>query len=198
MALPDDSLSSTPVTGGTFYTPDDLVHQKTVSYIKGGIALSDVSQGLNVRTWVAKISNKTDIKIYPEDDPTTITYYSSLGTNITSVSLAFDQLMRPVIAFTDNETAKIYFYDGSVGHYTTLPIPGASLPIVHLDDSRDLSLQLGYTDVLLFYTKNGIGLYMRRQRDRFEDEFTLDDTIAVKAIVRAGYQSNFRFAIEVL
>lgn len=169
MALPDGVLSSetidAPFIGGRALPVRDIVDYET-----GGIGIQDTSEGLMYQTWRARIlNNKTDIVVDAENVPAT-TLIS--GTNITEVSLSFDQNMRPVIAYVENGTPKLYWYDSTIPGQTTTDYPGIITPRVSLDDKRELQSQI--SDVIFAYIRFHEGrnrLFYRQQRDRYTIEY---------------------------
>lgn len=87
---------------------------------------------------------------------------------IIDISLAFDQLNRPVIAYKllDSQV-KLYWYDSVLGDQTVSDITVGSDPFVLFDYPKRPFEQ--FADVLLFYVKNN-RVYWREQRDRYQTE----------------------------
>lgn len=164
--IPNDSLSSL-LLPAMWLAPDDLENSYLVDYELGGIGLDDPSQGLKVQTWTLKLVG-SDVIISAENWPETI-LFTRIG--ITELSLAFDQNMKPFVAFVENDVAKFWWFDTFVGTvvFSTLPA-GSRTPRCCLDDKREL--QTGTSDIILCYALNGI-LCRRQQRDRFTIEVQL-------------------------
>ena len=164
--LPENSLSLTSVIGKYNY-PDNLETSNTLDFELGGVDLQDPSQGLRVKSWAVYIEGQ-DIWIAAEDREPVI-LFSRVGI-LTEVSLAFDQNMRPVVAFVENGVSTLYWYDTFISNFTFTTLPDTLTPRVCLDDKRET--QTGSSDVLLAYIKDN-SLYFRMQRDRFQIEYLL-------------------------
>lgn len=164
MALPDNTLSTravrTPYIGARA-----LQGSATVDHEDGGIALQDPSRGLMYQIWRARIINDGIVI----DAPSVPEFVAYSGTDITEVSLAFDQNMRLTMAFVESGEAKLLWYDSFIGQevVTTLPADAVT-PRVTLDDKR--RTQASVSDIILGY-KRGNSLYYRQQRDRFQVEY---------------------------
>lgn len=194
MTLPGGQLSTTPIVSDIL-SPDgrDRV-DFSVDYELGGIALNDPSQGLQYQVWVAYVRDGT-IYARPEDGGAETAITSD--TNITEVSLSFDQNMRPTLAYVANGVTKLYWYDTQIGGPTTTTFAGAFSPFLTLDDKRES--QLGTSDLLFFYLRDG-SLYYRQQRDRFGVEYQLATGIPVSVdrIVRVGMGTNLRLQVVII
>lgn len=160
--LPEDALS-VKAHNSPFLLPirPDLL----TDYEWGGIGLNDPSQGLQVQIWTIYYEDGGVKIIAPNASPVTI--FSAL--NITELSLAFDQNMRPQIAYVESGIAKLRWFDSNVGQtVTTVFDVTIKNPRVSLDDAREY--QVGNSDVILAYIKEG-NLCFRKQRQRFEVEY---------------------------
>ncbi|WP_444897898.1 hypothetical protein [Microbulbifer sp. SSSA005] len=167
--LPQNAVSSLPITtpfiGGAAGPARDIT-----DYEMGGVAIQNPSEGLEYQIWRARILNDgTEIVL----DAREVDAYTIItGTNITEVSLAFDQNMRPVIAYVESGTAKLCWYDSSQGVQVTTSWPGVITPQVSLDDKRPI--QPSASDVIFAYLRSVNGeqrLYYRQQRDRYTVEY---------------------------
>ena len=98
--------------------PDDILRpDRTIDYELGGVGIQDVSQGLQVRTWVAELVDD-DVIIYPEDNPLDVlNFYTE--SDITEISLAFDQNMNPAVGFIANGQAKLRWFNTSASFLTS-------------------------------------------------------------------------------
>lgn len=194
MSLPLNTLSATPVVS-TWLAPDDIVRaDSTVDYELGGIALSDPSQGLRVQSWRARVSGSNVLA-----GPTPYTSESTLFTaaGISELSVAFDQNMRPAIAYIQAGQAKLWWFDSFVATQVTTTL-ASDIVSVYLttDDKRDVATQVNTNDVLLFYVRSS-KLYYRQQRDRFATERELKTfngpSVSIK---RCGMTAGLRVQIE--
>lgn len=191
--IPSKALSLIPAPA-PFITPDD--REVTVSLIDhelGGIGLSDPSQGLQVQTWQLRmVGNEARISA-----PNTAEITLFTGTGITEVSLAFDQNMLPVIAYVQDNEAKLRWYDSLAGTNVITVFPAGTItPRVCLDDKR--RLQYGASDVILAYVRDN-NLYFRAQRDRYGIEYLLKTAVGGK-IIRVGMNvvRRLQFMMEVV
>jgi hypothetical protein len=191
MAMPANMLSPTPVESA-FLAPDDRIRSSLlVDYEMGGVDIGDPSQGLQVKAWEARVSGGT-IQVRPDGAGTWADVTSDSG--ITEIALAFDQNMRPTVAYVAGGTAKMYWYDAVAAAYVTSTFAGATSPVVTMDDKRDM--QIGLNDVLLFYLQAG-RVKHRRQRDRYTIEYDLADVpTGMTRITRWGFTVGKRIQLE--
>lgn len=190
--IPEFRFSSQTVDAD-FMLADELSRARLTDFEMGGIALSNPSQGLRVQPWqVYLVGQEVRVRPHPNGPPTTI--FKEAG--IRRVELAFDQNMRPVIAYVANDLVKLRWYDPVTAKATTTSFPGARDPIVMLDDKRPGLL--AYSDVLFFYLKAGRTLYMRAQQDRFGVEYAIGDfPIGTTTLDAGGMSKNGRLKFRV-
>lgn len=170
MSLPDNVASSTPVVSAPLVPDFTARLDLLVDYELGGVALSDPSQGLEVRQWrVAVVGADVCVSPHPEGSPRTALFPAE---DVTELALAFDQLMHPTIAFVQAGVTKLYWYDSLAAAQVTTSFPGAYSPMLCHDDKRAAQVVAGVTDVLFFYLLGG-NLCYRQQRDRFTVERVL-------------------------
>lgn len=173
MAIPGDTLSSAIVAPANFIEGRATVGlSATLDYETGGVALNDPSEGHQVQVWKTKVSDDgTRVLISALNHTESILY---TGTDITEVSLSFDQNMRPQFAFVEDGQAKFEWYDSQIAdRVLTILAADVITPRVTLDDKR--IHELAFNDVLLFYIR-GTNLYMQRQRDRYTIEYLMGAT----------------------
>lgn len=186
--LPDESLSSTTIQA-PFLFPDDLPVSPLQDYELGGIALSDPSEGLRVQSWTAFVDGD-DIMIQAADNPPEV-LFTAAGT--TEVALAFDQNMRPAVAFTQAGTPKLRWFDTDAGEQVIDEFPDVDNIRLGLDDKRPTQEQAN--DIIMAYTRDG-GLYFRAQRDRFLTEYTLATNLPAGRLLRVGLNAVNRFQFQ--
>jgi len=163
--MPDETLSTEPILGQLIVV--DKEPSLMTSREWGGVNLSDPSQGLQVKIWSCA-TDGTNIIVSAEDSPSTIVV---TGSDITSVSLAFDQNMQPFVAFVEGGQAKYYWYDSLIEDFAITDLPvGSTTPVATLDDHRDS--QLATSDIIMVYIRDG-NMYFRAQRDRYLIEYLL-------------------------
>ena len=95
-------------------------------------------------------------------------------TAITEVSLAFDQTMRPHVAYVAGGVAKFRWWNSLASAYETMVLTGARTPRCCTDEKR-----AGFSadrDLILTYIR-GASLYVRVQRERFQIEHELVPTL---------------------
>ncbi len=186
--IPDGELSTRPIpgniTGGRSQTVDPVEDFET-----GGVALDDGTQGLLVRVWRAYIEND---EIYI-DAAGIAPIQAYAGSEISEVSLAFDQNMRYALAIVEGGTAKLNWYDTTILSRTTLVFENAITPRICMDDKRELAT--GENDIILAYVKSS-KLYCRLQRDRFTVEYLLADLPASAHLIRFGLSDKLRLQFE--
>lgn len=193
MSLPGDIASSTAVVSALLPPDTSSRLDRLVDYELGGVAVGDASQGMQVRQWrVSIVGSDVCIAPYPEGTPSTPLFDAS---NVTEVSLAFDQLMHPTVAFVQAGVTKLYWFDSFAAAQVTTSYPGASSPMVCLDDKRASQVVSGVTDVLFFYLIAGTVCY-RQQRDRFLIERTLASSVhGATQITGVGMGTNGRVQV---
>ena len=194
MAIPEDRLASEPLQEGEFLWGRDNPNLSDVAdYEYGGVALNDPSLGHEVQEWHTYVSpDGSQIITSPASGGTTVLY---TGADITEVSCSFDQNMRPAVAFVEAGVAKFEWYDTQLAARTlTILGAGVATPRVTLDDKR--ATQLGASDVLLFYVV-ATTLYMKRQRDRYEVEYTLGEVPeGTSSLVTVGMSTVWRLMFK--
>lgn len=183
--IPLQILSTMPQPA-EFIEPDDIeTPSSLLDYELGGIALNDASQGLKVREWRLRLVGN-DFRINAIGVPE-VTLFTRSG--VTELSLAFDQNMRPYVAFVENGQSILRWYDTLAQQQVFLDLnPGTVTPRVCLDDKR--TLQVGASDVILAYVLNN-NLYFRAQRDRFEIEYLLQESVNGR-LIRVGMNRKYR------
>lgn len=141
-----------------------------VDYERGGIGLADATGGLNMYDWTAEYDPATQwVSVWRNDlGPETATQILQLA-GIDRIGLAFDQNMRPQIAYTvaPANGVNLWYYSASGGGMTTVNFPGTNYPCLTLDDRRDG--MVSDSDVILSYVK-GLDLCFRVQRENYDVE----------------------------
>lgn len=186
--LPDNALSTEPVPG-TYLHPDGLVTSPLQDYELGGVALNDPSEGLQVKVWTCFVDG-TNIMIQPAGGASEA-LFEAPGT--TEVALAFDQNMRPAVAFKQAGVCKLRWYDTAVGEQVITSFAGVDNIRLALDDKRPT--QNAANDIIMAYTKGG-NLYFRAQRDRFGVEYLLEANIGPGRLLRLGMTTANRLQFE--
>lgn len=179
--------------GGLYIAPDDRVTTPIVDYELGGVALLDTSQGLQVKNWKLYLEDN-NVYVLGEGDPTPTLLFSE--SQVTEISLAFDQNMRWSVGYIANGVLKLRWYDSQVAARVTTTFSTAVNPKMCLDDKRDLSIDS--SDVILAYLR-GNTLYYRQQRDRFTIERALrTDLFPGTKLKNIGMNKNLRLQFELV
>lgn len=177
--IPENRLSSEPVSGYFLY-PNGIVRTALEYYEMGGVAIQDPSKGVRHQPWYGywrdnkaylcpNISG-TPIEIFEQED-------------VIQFAFCFDQNMEWQAVTVDTEDVMtFYWFDAGTNSRAVTTYPGVQSAALTLDDKRDLATRTGASDVLLTYIK-GQELLMRRQRDRYEDEYILSDTLAGNLLI---------------
>lgn len=176
LMLPDDTKSTTPVIGRfAFRVRNPAI--PTVDYEMGGIGINDTSQGLSVKLWTVRLSGD-DVLLSAEDVADSVLFSRS---GITSLGLAFDQSMRPLVTFVESGQGKFWWFDTTIPGMTFTDLPaGVSDPCCTLDERR--IAHGGSSDVIIAYTRAG-SLYYRQQRDRYTIERVLEPVVTGPLLV---------------
>lgn len=163
--IPLNILSTTPVQAQFIET----VNRRTtplIDFERGGIALLDGSQGMNIQEWKAEVIGN-DVFVSAPNTPQTLVF-STPG--ITEISLAFDYSMNPTFAYVDGTGAHLRWWDTSANGIVTTEFPDILNPRITLDEKRDVFA--ADADIIMAYTRSN-GLYYRQQRDRYLTEYLL-------------------------
>lgn len=194
--LPSNAPSSFPIPG-IFLSPDDRVPSSLVDYERGGSDLSDASNGLDVQDWVCWYEN-LEVRVSPVDGVRTVLFTRA---GINHLSFGFDQNMRPTVAFIEEYTTYLRWYDSTVpGFVFTNFGTGITSPRVAMDDRRSASSAT--SDVIFAYIRfdagtNSHALCYRQQRDRYTVERVLRTGLSSKTRLKnIGMASNLRFQFE--
>jgi len=188
MSLPDNLLSSSQVIGN-FLAPDTIDRTLLRDYERGGIAVSDGSQGLLVQDWTLQYTSP-DMILSDEAGNDTVLFSF---TGITEVGLAFTQNMSVFVTYVMNDRAWYYWYDPTAMEMRHVQMEaGVTSPRCCLDDKRPS--QSSVSDIILAYVKDK-KLYMRIQRDRYEVEYILASGM-VRLLNRVGMGDNLRLHFQ--
>lgn len=194
MSIPDNLLSNDRPES-PLLSPDD--RQRTDprrDWERGGIALNNPDLGHDVRDWVAWTDGLT-VWVAPDPELTPRVAVQS-GTDITEVSLSFDQNMQPTLAYVDAGVTKLWWYDSALEAMTTTSYPGYKTPMLTLDDKRQKATNNGQNDIIFAYVRDGL-LCWRQQRDRFTIERVLGAVPAPNTrIVGMGMSEGYRLQIK--
>lgn len=161
-----------------------------VDYELGGVALNDASKGLKLKTWTLYLD--TDNVMVKAEGVTPTLLFVRPG--IRELSLAFDQNMKPFVAFVQHTETWFWWYDTTVANTVFTQLVGATSPRCTLDDKRLIAQNT--SDIILAYIKTG-NLYMRYQRDRYTIEYLLRSGLDATLVTVGMAQNNrLRFRLR--
>ncbi|UVB03026.1 tail fiber protein [Xanthomonas phage vB_Xar_IVIA-DoCa2] len=157
---------SSSVERGDFVEKQNRRTLPMIDYELGADALNSAAADYNSYLWTAE-SDGSSVVVYREGvDPVTVL----TDTNITQISLGFDQTMRPHIAYIAGGVCKFYWYDTLAGSMQTMTIPDGRSPRLCMDEKRGVFI--ASSDLILTY-KVGTNVCVRVQRQRFQNEIVL-------------------------
>lgn len=194
MSLPGNDLSSVPV-GSPLLAPDELERLSLLEdFERGGVALNDPTQGLNVRDWRAWSDGEgVWVASLPAGGSAPTLLFT--GSGITEVSLAFDQNMQATVAYVEGGTVKLRWFDTTINAMTVTSFPGAVGPMLTLDDKRPVASATN--DVIFAYVRAG-NAYYRQQRDRYAVEYLLGSAFGAVRILQLGMGTNGRLQFKMV
>lgn len=172
--FPDNELSDVPNISG-FSVPVKTLSpgDKKQDWEMGGVNLSDPSQGLYVQLWtysleVDETTGDSNVFVEAPSVPKTLLF---TGSNIDEIAGAFDQNMKPVVAYQESGSPKLWWWDPTAVAQVHTALPSGCMDMrCTLDDKRWFSVD--ESDVVLSYVRGG-SLYFRLQRDRYAVEYLL-------------------------
>lgn len=167
--IPDNKLSSSTLYD-TYISPDGGDRAKlTEDWERGGIALADPSQGLEVQIWKLEHDANSQFVITPQSfgDPV----LGPIIYGVTECNLAFDQNMNVFITYVVDGQAWYFWYDPLAFEYKHQIMDADVInPRCCMDDKR--LPMVDTSDIILAYQR-GTDLYYREQRDRYTIEYLL-------------------------
>lgn len=195
--MPENALSTTPVRA-RFTGAAGLGVTDTVDYHDGGIAIQDASEGLLYQRWRARLFDAGESTSYVLlDSPNTPAFQLYAVPGMTQISIAFDQNMRPALAYVDDSGSHLWWYDSVSEGMVVTRVNGAT-PRIAMDDLRKIASDDNQiNDIILAYIRDG-SLYYRQQRDRFTVERWLSDEVT-GGLIKIGMNRQLRlqFMMEI-
>ena len=169
----------------------------TVDYESGGAALSDASAGFFAKIWMG-FSEGLNIYIKPEDDSLPKQLITTGTTDVTELSITFDQNMQPLVVYVDGGITKMFWFDPSVSSTTTTVFTDMNSPKLTLDDKNDYAIRYAEAEILLWYMFGG-DLKYRKQSDRYGVEHTYSAGVpgVAQRINKVGLDKANRMHIEI-
>lgn len=190
--LPENTYSTIPI-GGLFLPPDDRVTSPVIDWERGGVALQDVTQGLDVQNWRCYLENQYGVYLQPENGEPILLFEDA---GISELALCFDQQMRWSVAYIQQDILTLRWYDSQVNQHVVSRFGPALNPKMALDDKRVFNLV--NSDMILAYIR-GNTLWYRQQRDRFTIERALRTGLFPNTKLKnIGMSSAFRLQFELV
>lgn len=165
--IPQTSLQ---IMRGSWVEQQNRRNAPLIDFEMGGAALNSSSVNLQEFLWTAEC--REDVIYVYREGVSEVPVLTDTG--ITQIALAFDQTMRPHLAYVANGVSKFYWFDTLANAMTTMVLDGATTPRLCMDEKRQYYTNM--SDVLLFY-KKGIDVVARAQRERFLIEHVVDTGI---------------------
>lgn len=185
--LPENKLSTEPIFS-SFLVPNrkDLL----VDYEKGGVAVQNPSEGLDVYLWEAFYEDKW---ITLKNDVETVRWLNI--ENVTELSLSFDFNMNPTVVYVTGGSTYLNWYDSSVQQLVTTNF-GTSVqsPQVSLDGNR--LILSNSSDIIFAYVRNS-AVYYRQQRDRYGIEYYVGNITEGVTLLQIGMNIKCRFQFKI-
>lgn len=198
--LPSNQLSITPRPGPFSYpvksaSPVDLIR----GWELGGLGLNNPTLGLLFQVWTctAELDISTnDVSVFVQA-PVVAKTLLFTANGITSVDIAFDQNMRPFVAYKQGALWKYWWYDPTVQQQIHSTLAGARDLRCCLDDHN--SFGVSSSDILLCYINTANQLCARYQRDRYAIEYVLTSAVPENLVyVGRNSQSRVQFGLGYL
>lgn len=177
-----------------FLAPRDVLPTAFECWERGGVALADVSQSVDVQDWFFRCDSETGVVYVGVPDVIAEAEVHTIDPLPVQVTGSFDTTMRPVIAWKDVDgDAFIRYWSGA--SYTVLALPVNTTNVrLCLDDVRDVAFELGWTDTVLAYTRHN-SLYVRLGDDDYADEILIQaGGFPTLAQIGASTELRFQFA----
>lgn len=190
--LPQNQASALAVASALL-PPDNTVSSPIEDFELGGVAVQDTTQGLQSYVWRCWLDD-INVRLQRTGAAATTLFSAS---NVTALSLAFDQNMRPAVAYMLNDgVLRLRWYDTVIEAYVTSTFGTGRNPRLTLDDKR--IEQAANSDIIFAYIRD-TNLCYRQQRDRYTVERVLKndvpDTTKLKNI---GMGTNLRLHFELV
>lgn len=190
--MPNDSLSQTAQKyrwrGLDQDDPTELL-----DYEEGGIGVKDISKGLEYQLWMFSYIGMNAYVTAPNQSAPTLLF--TLTNEIQEIRGCFDQNMAPFAIYKAANQYHYWWFDTVTNAYIFSDLPnGVDSVACTLDDKRQFNST--NSDILLFYTNNN-NLYMRRQRDRYQNEMLLKSGVGGK-LVKVGMNGIERLQFKMV
>lgn len=173
-------------------SPDNEPWSRGRDFEEGGPVLLDAAQGNRGTVYRGVLTPGTVSILRGTDTVVTV----AVPADTWEFAFAFDQAMRVLVASsTRNKDLALYWYDPTLGAFTTTSLGKGRCPRLSLDDKRASST--GNNDVILGYI-NRSHLHYRVQRERFLTEHLISTGVPHHAkLRRLGMGTDLRLHFDV-
>ena len=171
-----------------FLPPASDPYDPLTQRVWGGTALNNGANGRLVQLWQVSYSDPVISVGLPASTPA----FTLSRPGLTSVSLAFDQNMAPVLAWQTSAGTTIYFFNGTT--YEELLVPGTTSSRAVVDDLR--AFNAANSDIIVAYTRAG-SVWYRQQRDNYAIERLIGSTSTAQ-LIRLGTNVAGRLQLELI
>lgn len=190
--MPNDSLSQVAIKYG-WRGLDQADPTALLDYEEGGVNLNDISEGSEYQLWTFSFIGMTAYATAPNQSAPISLF--TIATDIQEIKGCFDQNMAPFVAYKAGSQYHYWWYDTVSAGYIFSDLPsGVDSVGCTLDDKR--AFNSTNSDILLFYT-NANNLYMRRQRDRYQNEMLVKSGVGGK-LVKVGMNGIERLQFKMI
>ena len=177
--IPSNEFTTIPVVSA-FLPPNDEPYRPLTQTVMGGIAIGNITGGMNVKRWVVYYENNT-INIKQENGSVA---FMLDALDVETISLAFDATMSVVLAWKTSTGVKLYYRNSVTSLYTTKDIVGATSCRVTRDKNLDM----------VFAFTSGNSLYYMYQNDNYTNQFLIAST--VNKLIKLGFNLDNRLQFE--
>lgn len=192
--MPFVDWSTAPVEG-IIVTPNaDAVDNQTSCQEYGPVAVGDISEEFYDNTWEAYFNGSG---VWYRNITTMSAEKLAFNTpNLDHLSMSWDQLANPCIAWSYGGTVSLWWYDPFLAAQVNTAIALGSKPFIYMDDRRRRLIEGDDSDVILAYQRSN-SAFIRLQRDRFQVEYpTPIVDIAGLNLTNAGITDELRYQIN--
>lgn len=187
--IPDHKITSTPVASEYFY---DKPNTKLIDRTLGGIAIQDISEGLNYQVWEIYYESPF-IKIKGLTTGNVIILEEVQG--VVELSLAFDLNMNIAYTYVTGDKSYLRYYDATTQNLQTMELIHCKSPRLTYDDLRSMQNQV--SDIVCAYINvSNNTLCYRLLRDRYTIEHPLQEVPENARLIRIGMTEGLRLQFK--
>lgn len=187
--IPDHKITSTPAASEYFY---DKPNTKLIDRTLGGIAIQDISEGLNYQVWEIYYESPF-IKI--KGLTTGVVIILEEVQRVIELSLAFDLNMNIAYTYVVGDKSYLRYYNTTTQTLQTMELIHCKSPRLTYDDLRSMQNQV--SDIVCAYINvSNNTLCYRLLRDRYTIEHTLQEVPENARLIRIGMTEGLRLQFK--